>query len=290
MHDATSPPDVTVVIPVGVVDGHLPAQLRALAAQTGAPRFEIVLAVNTTAEADREAIESARSEAGGSSVRIVDASARRGASYARNAGAAAAGGAILAFCDADDLVHPGWLGALAAALEGVDAVSGRLVEFAEPGPLPKWRPPATPGDLPTFLGVPYLLSGNLAIRRELFEEIGGFDEDLTRCEDIAISWRLLQSGRRLGYAPDAVIDYRVRSSLSGMVRQHYLYGIGMSEVLLRIGRPGSDRTGAGSLLRPNNQAGGLASPAALLRKAALGAGRLVGIVRERSRGRRRSRR
>jgi hypothetical protein len=36
-----------------------------------------------------------------------------------------------------------------------------------------------------------------------------------------------------------------------------------------------------TLLRPNNQAGGLTSPAALLRKAALGAGRVVGIVRNR---------
>lgn len=288
MHDATSPPDVTVVIPVGVVDGHLPAQLRALAAQTDAPPFEVVLAVNTAAPADRAAIEAARAAAGGSSVRIVDASARRGASFARNAGAADARGPTLAFCDADDLVHPGWLAALISVLDDLDAVSGSLVEFAEPGPLPKWRPPATPGGLPTFLGVPYLLSGNMAIRRELFEEIGGFDEDLTRCEDIAISWRLLRAGRRIGYAPDAVIDYRVRNSLSGMVRQHYLYGIGMSEVLIRIGRPGSEKTGAASLLRPNNQAGGLASPAALLRKAALGSGRLVGIVRERFRGRRRA--
>jgi GT2 family glycosyltransferase len=286
MDDTTSPPDVTVVIPIGVADGYLPAQLRALAAQADAPLFEVVLAVNTPVPADRAAIDAARAASIGAPVRIVDASARRGASFARNAGAAAAAGAILAFCDADDLVHPGWLGALVAGLDDFDAVSGRLVEFAEPGPLPKWRPPATPGDLPAFLGVPYLLSGNLAIRRELFEEIGGFDEDLTRCEDIAISWRLLQAGRRIGYAPDAVIDYRVRSSLSGMLHQHYLYGIGMSEVLLRIGRPGTERTGAGSLLRPNNQAGGLGSPAALLRKAALGSGRLVGIARERFCGRR----
>jgi hypothetical protein len=180
----------------------------------------------------------------------------------------------LAFCDADDVVQPAWLASLVAGLEQFDAVSGRLEDFADSGPLPKWRPPATPGELRKFLGVPYLLSGNLDIRRELFEEIGGFDEDLTRCEDIAISWRLLRSGRRIGFAPDAVIHYRVRSSLVEMVRQHYLYGIGMSEVLMRIGRPGSESESTATLLRPNNQAGGLASPAALLRKAALGAGRL----------------
>ena len=203
---------------------------------------------------------------------------------------------MLAFCDGDDLVHHDWLARLIAGLDTADAVGGRLIDFADTGELPKWRPPATPDALPMFLGVPYLVSANMAIRRVLFDAVGRFDESLTRCEDIAISWRLIDTGSKLAFVADANVEYRVRASVTAMLRQHYFYGIGMSEVLARIGRPGGiasgdESSGATSLLqrlrmlKPNNQPGGLRSPIGILRKAAIGAGRVVGLLRE-SRSRR----
>ncbi len=274
---------MSVVVPVGVVDDALDQQLVALRDQRDAPPFEVVLALNSSQPGQRDALERAAGRIEGITVRIVDASTRRSASFARNVGAGASLGATLAFCDADDVAHSTWLAELTKALTTADAVGGHLNDFADPGPLPRWRPPATPEALPAFLGVPYLVSANMAMPREMFDSVGGFDESLTRCEDIAISWRLIEAGFRLGYAPGAIIDYRVRRSLRAMIRQHFYYGIGMSEVLLRIGRPTGDGRAATALWRPNNQPGGLGSPTALLRKAAIASGRLVGIVRERRR-------
>jgi len=122
--------------------------------------------------------------------------------------------------------------------------------------------------------VPYAVTANMAIRRSDFKAVNGFDETLTRCEDIAISWQRLAGGRTIGYCADALVDYRVRRSVRGMLHQQYLYGIGMAEVLARIERPGQGPTRAIDMLRPNNQRGGLGSPIAVLRKAAIGAGRL----------------
>lgn len=280
-------PAVSVVVPAGAVDDLLAVALRALSAQEGAAPYEVVVALNAGAPAATRALEQLIAEIGDPRLRWVDASAVRSASYARNCGARAARAPLLAFCDGDDIVRPDWLAVLVEALATHTVVGGRLVEFADAGELPSWRPPATPDALPTFMGVPYLVSANMALTAAAFESVGGFDETLTRCEDIAISWQLIRRGHDLHFEPRAVVDYRVRGSVRTMLRQHYLYGIGMSEVLVRDGRPGDDSGAAGVLLRPNNQPGGLRSPVAVLRKGAIGTGRLVGLWRERRRSRRR---
>jgi GT2 family glycosyltransferase len=284
----SSAPAISVVIPTGSVDGDLTTQLRAVLAQEDTAPFEVIVSLNTADPAARRALDACLTELADPRVRSIDSSQVRGAAHARNAGARAALGDLLAFCDADDVVRPGWLANITASLVGpaarFDAVSGLCVDFSDEGEVPKWLPPPPRDALPTFLGVPYLLSGNLAIKRAVFEMVGGFDETLTRCEDIALSWQLLRKDVPIGFEPSAVLDYRIRPSVPKMLRQHYYYGIGMSEVLVRHGRPGEDgAAGAGTLLRPNNSKGGLRSPVAILRKVAIAAGRLVGMFRERRR-------
>ena len=291
-HPGSRPPVIiSVVIPTGSVDGELAAQLRAVLAQQQVDSFEVIVSLNTDDVVARRALDVVLDEIGDGRVRSIDSSQVRGAAHARNAGARAAHGDLLVFCDADDVVRPGWLAALTGALAGdnarFDAVSGLCVDFSDEGEVPKWLPPPPKDALPTFLGVPYLLSGNLGVKRSVFEMVGGFDETLTRCEDIALSWQLLRKGVPIGFEPSAILDYRIRSSVTKMLRQHYAYGIGMSEVLIRHGRPGDDGSvGAGTLLRPNNSKGGLRSPVAVLRKVAIAAGRVVGMTRERRRKRR----
>jgi glycosyltransferase involved in cell wall biosynthesis len=277
-------PEISVVIPVGGVDGFLEGQLKALLEQDLPAPFEIVLALNSSSPADARALQAVVVQLGHGRIVIVDASERRGASYARNRGAEAARGNVLIFCDADDIVRPGWLSSMSNALQGADAAGGQLVEFTTAGTLPKWRPRSTPDALPTFMNVPYAVSANFAVRRSVFESVGGFDETLTRCEDIDISWTILHGGHSLVYVPAAIVEYRVRQSMWAMLQQHYLYGIGMSEVLERWS--GRDDL-VPKMLRPsarwraNNQKGGLRSPVALLRKAATAIGRLVGLAQAR---------
>ena len=253
--------------------------------------FEVILADNSTAPETRAALERAVERYADERFRVVDAGERRGASYARNAGVRAARGGALAFCDSDDVVHDTWLQGLTDAMEHFDVVGGRLINFGLSEKEAAIRPPATPDELPTFLGVPYVTSGSMATTPAVFEAAGGFDEDLIRCEDIALSWKMLSLGYTLGFAGDAVTDYRHRPGLSAMVRQHVQYGRGMSQVLMRYGLPeGSGLVPSvwAALLRPNGQPGGSRSAAGLLRRASLGVGRAVGIVSETVRKRRAS--
>jgi glycosyltransferase involved in cell wall biosynthesis len=293
---------VSVVVPVGRVDQALRVQLEALRAQEHDAPVEVVLARNTDAAADVEALDALVDDLADRRFRVVDAADVRGASHARNVGAAAAGGAVLAFCDGDDVVHPGWLAAITAALEDLDAAGGRVVDVGLTERHRQARPAMTPDALPTFFGVPYMGSGNMAITREAFDEVGGFDEDLERCEDIALSWSLLAAGRRIGFASDAVIDYHHRPGTIGMVQQHFAYGRGMGQVLARYGVPaegGWHRPRGLALLKPNprppapgDQVGsprrnGAGDPSrrsllGILRRGALAAGRFWGLVQERA--------
>lgn len=275
---------ISVVVPVGGVDDPLAEQLEALVGQDTERAYEVVLALNSPDADTRRTLDEVVARLDDPRVRVVDATARRGAAHARNVGAREARGDLLAFCDADDVAQPGWLEGMVSALRDHDAVGGRLVDFGLSGRQAAMRPPATPDTLPTFLGVPYIVSASLALSRDLFDEVGGFDEELVRGEDIALSWSLLDADRSLGFAPDATIMYRHRPGLSGFVKQHYLYGQGMAQVIARYGVPGESAPTAGlSALRPNGQSGGRGSWVVVVRRGALASGRLVGLVKERVR-------
>jgi glycosyltransferase involved in cell wall biosynthesis len=282
-HDVLLPPApvewaASVVIPVGRVDAHLAEQLVALAGQRQADDWEVVLSLNTADPDQRAALEHLIADH--PRCRIVDSSDSAGASHARNVGARAARSSRLVFCDADDIAAPGWLDAMLRALGEHVAVGGHLDEarLAVPGQ-EGWRPPATPDRLPAFLGHPYLVSANLGIHRHAFELVGGFDETLTRGEDMVISFDLARAGVDLAYAGDAVIHYRHRAGLLPMLRQHYLYGIGMSEVVRRGRLPGG-AIGGVRALRPSGTPVEHRSWVNAARRAAIAAGRVVGLARE----------
>jgi cellulose synthase/poly-beta-1,6-N-acetylglucosamine synthase-like glycosyltransferase len=269
----------SVVVPIGSVDRYLEEQLRAVVTQRCAFAFEIICALNRPGAAARSDLERMVTTLGDDRVRLVDASDQRGAAHARNVGASDAQTDRIAFCDADDVVEQGWLAALIRGLVDYDAVSGHVSEDRFCPPRQRhWRPPATPGSLPSFVGHPYLLSGNLAVRRGPFDHVGRFRTDLTRCEDIALSWALVAAGYTLGYVPDAVLHYRHREGLWPMVHQHYLYGRGMSEVLLGVGTPDAGGSERRLLLRANGQRSTRRSLGGSLRRCGIAAGRVRGMI------------
>jgi glycosyltransferase involved in cell wall biosynthesis len=294
-------PDVSVVIPVGGVDAELELQLDALAQQTYRDRWQLILSVNTPDaeargraeqvlerwQAEAAAVASSAQAVSAPSVSVVDSSSVRSASHARNVGAQAARGRMLAFCDADDIADVDWLARMVDALAEGRAVGGHLDEelLAVVGQ-EDWRPPATPGALPTFLGHPYLVTANMGLYRSDFEGVGGFDVSLTRGEDIAFSWDLIERGVELTYNPHAVIYYRHRRGLWPMMRQHYLYGRGFSEILARRGVPGQDGSRGLSSLKPNGQPVDRKNLVYFARRGSIATGRVVGLLDEYVAGRR----
>jgi glycosyltransferase involved in cell wall biosynthesis len=72
-------------------------------------------------------------------------------------------------------------------------------------------------------------------RREVFDRLGGFDEDLVRNQDDEFNYRLLQAGGRIWLDPSLRIEYHSRANLWSLWRQYYQYGFFKVPVIQRRG-------------------------------------------------------
>lgn len=157
-----------------------------------------------------------------------------GPGAARNAGAAAAGGEILAFLDDDCLAAPDWLTRLTRALaEHPDAaVGGRVVNALPQNPYARAN-----HTLLDFLyhyyheqhrgHLPFFTTNNLAVRRAVFETLGGFDTSFPfASEDRDWCDRCRDAGHPLRYAPEALVHHAQTLTFREFIRQHVRYGEG----------------------------------------------------------------
>jgi glycosyltransferase involved in cell wall biosynthesis len=221
---AVATPTVSVVVPVHNGATTVGEQIEALVGQTYPGSYEVVVVDNNSTD-ETPSIVRAWSERA-PVVRMVAATERSGAAYARNAGAKAARGDILAFSDADDVADSKWLEHLVAAIEDADVVGGSIEsERLNDALLLRWRPPLPSGSSPISHGfLPYALGANVAFRRAVFDALGGFREDYPVGEDVELVWRAQLTGRRFAFSPDAVVHYRYRTGVAALVRQYVAYG------------------------------------------------------------------
>lgn len=64
-----------------------------------------------------------------------------------------------------------------------------------------------------------------AYRRELFDEIGYFEENFSISEDAEINWRIRQKGYKIFYSPQIKTYYYPRTKIIGFLKQLFRYGI-----------------------------------------------------------------
>lgn len=231
-------PEVSVVVCVRNAARTLSRQLQALDHQTGAPAFEVVLVDNGSTDGTAEILAQWRDAAvhAAASVQVVDGGRAPGIPHARNLGAQAARGRVLAFCDADDRVHPGWVAAFARAVGPGVLAGGRILAH---GPDGTARPGAFPEGLVGTAYLPHVGNCNCALAREDFLALGGYDESLPAYgfEDVDLSWRAQESGMALRWVPDAVVDFSFSGSGSSLRKK---FALGRGRVLMARRYPAYD--------------------------------------------------
>jgi GT2 family glycosyltransferase len=218
-------PRVSVVVPVHNGASTLAGQLDALTAQLDEADFEVVVVDNRSTDATAEVALTYAARF--PSVRLVRAGQGASVAYARNAGAAAATGDLLLFCDADDVVRPGWVRAMASALVAADLVGGRLDVTRINTPEVQswtWHPPDDALAV-SMKYLPYATGANLGVRRSVWSELDGFDETFVGGhEEVDFAWRAQGAGYTIAFVPDSVVDYRLRADRRGVYRQRFSYG------------------------------------------------------------------
>lgn len=245
---------VSVIIPVCNGAATLPAQLDALRAQEYSGPWEVIVVDNRSRDGTAQLVRDYQRRL--PQLRLVAAPERPGRSYACNVGAQAGRGAAFIFCDCDDLAAPGWLAAMAEALQEHDLVCG-AIEVERLNQTTVWRPPPQCGAQHPILGfLPFVVGCNMGVSRAAFEAVGGFAEDPPFSQDVELSWRLQLHGYLIHDAPAAVMHYRYRTTWRSLWRQTAGVAeahVGLYKRFARYGMPRSSTRAAlgkyGELLR-----------------------------------------
>ena len=228
---------ISVVIPTLDGGDKLRQCLEALAATDPAPHEVIV--VNDGGSDD---LTYARDVLG---AHIVELESTGGPARARNRGAAKASGDILLFLDADVVVPPDAIGAVAQTFARDPTLSAIMGSYdddpAEPNFLSQYRnllhhyvhQQAKP-DASTFWGA----CGG--IQRSDFESAGGFDETryrLPSIEDIDLGVRLTRTGKRIRLVKTLQVQHLKRWTARSILRTDFFQrAVPWSELILRDGQ------------------------------------------------------
>lgn len=181
-----------------------------------------------------------------------------GCPQARNRGAERASGDLIAFLDDDAVAHEEWLEHLVenAMMTGYPAVGGRMVA--------QWqteRPMWLPDEFLWLVGVTHegfgpngdpgeegpvrnTFGSNIAFRREVFEDLGGFggmmgrqgDSQMQAGETELCARMYEETGQRVWYDPDAIVEHKIpeeRTRPEWLLRR--AWGQGRSKAQMSIG-------------------------------------------------------
>ena len=189
-------------------------------------------------------------------VRVLENALAHGASGARNTGVAASTSDVVVFMDDDATADPHWLKHLITPFErsAVIGVGGRL-EPAWSTRRPRWFAPEFDWVVGgSYRGMPERVtpirnvwSGNMAIRREVFDAIGGFRVGFgktgarSRPEDTDLCLRAsnVREGTYWVYHPEALAHHKVpaaREQFRFFVRRCFAEGQGKADLCALVDR------------------------------------------------------
>tara|TARA_B100000575_G_scaffold292524_1_gene301161 strand:+ start:626 stop:1483 length:858 start_codon:yes stop_codon:yes gene_type:complete len=137
------------------------------------------------------------------SIEVVDDSeSDRGPAYSRNKGLRRGVSEIVAFTDDDCVPSKTWIeDILREMADGSNAIEGGVTTVDENGEVVRMDP--KPRDRWNRFK-----TANMAFRRDVLEEVGGFDERyFIHREDTDLAWRVLNSGYNIKWCPDCIVHH-----------------------------------------------------------------------------------
>jgi glycosyltransferase involved in cell wall biosynthesis len=159
-----------------------------------------------------------------------------GNASARNLGIARTTGRFVAVLDSDDLWLPGYLESMVAALQSapdagfaftrawvLERSANRIRRAQYPPQVPTPLPPDPAAQMLALLEFNYVY-GSIMVRRELLEQLGGFDTSARTHEDYKLCLRILGAGYSAVHVPAPLGVYSYRTDSLSQDRQLMLDG------------------------------------------------------------------
>ncbi len=253
-------PDLSIVMPVRDEADAIERSLGAVLAQDYPGSFEVLVADGASSDGTRQLVEGLAARDDRLSVLdnpegIVPTGLNRALAQAR--------GEVVMRVDGHCEVPPDYARRCVASLldSGADCAGGVILTV---GDSREARAVALVQSSPLGVGASRFRTGagaprtvdTLAFgayRRDVFDRIGTFDEELVRNQDDEFNLRLTQAGGRIWLDPTIATTYWSRATLRGAFRQHFQYGMYKVRVAQKRGRIPSARS-----LVPAALVGGLA--------------------------------
>ena len=215
-------PKFSLVIPAHNEEDFLPRLLDTVGEarrqyRGGADAIEVVVADNLSTDGTAEIARSRGCRVASVKERVIAA--------ARNGGAKAAQGRVLAFLDADSQMHPQTFNAIERAMDTRKYVGGATGVKLER---------MSVGIALTFMVMVPMVwitgmdTGVVFCRREDFELVGGYNEERLFAEDVQFLWDLKRFGRRRGQRLTRITSAKAIASTRKFDRfgdWHYLAGL-----------------------------------------------------------------
>ena len=206
--DASSAPAASVVVATRNRSALLGRLLDALEAQDLSEPFEVVVVDDASTDDTPELLAKRAAVARGFTLVALSQETNRGPATARNRGWRTASAPVVCFTDDDCIPDPGWVRAhLAAVATGAEVVQGRTM----PVPAQKHRSRPFSRSIQRERDGGFYETCNMAYRREVLEEVGGFDETFRFPfgEDTDLAWRAIDAGHPVVFTAAAEVHHEV---------------------------------------------------------------------------------
>lgn len=198
--------------------------------------FEVIVVDDASTDGSVDMVKESFPQA-----RLVVQERNKGPAAAKNAGATVAKGRYLAFLDNDVVLEKSWARSMVDALEsypGAGAGASHLLLEGPEGCLNStgglvnlmgyaWERGIFLPDSSTYAfnrEISYACSAAMAVKREIFELVGGFDPRYFYLyEDVDLGWRINAAGFRVVYVPEARAYHRLSATMGSRgIRNEYL--------------------------------------------------------------------
>lgn len=220
-------PAVSVIVPVKDQPAELQECLDSLRAlDYPRDRLEVIVIDDGSRERVSEQVHDPQAA-------ILRLEESRGPAAARNLGVQNAHGEVMAFLDADCTANVDWLRSLLPFLEieRIGGVGGFVASYFDAGQLDRYEAVASSLNMGRRLLFQneasanfYVPTCNFMVRREVFCQIGGFNDTLRVGEDVDFCWRMRSQDCDLLYLPFGAVAHKHRNQLSRMLKRRFTYG------------------------------------------------------------------